>query len=718
MQMNRKNTTIMYLIGLAVLMLTLTGTSQTARADWDWQEINDFKSYDYYDFAFNDKEYIVVGNDGIVRTSSDLTNWVTRESGTRENLNGCIWGGEKFVAVGDKGTIIYSQDSQQWNSIVVNEKICFDDVTWGMGKYWAVGNQDTEAEDTYTRLIFSSSDGRNWDKCLENNGDYDWSNIEFLNNKLIAYGFSNDYAISSDGNQWKFQTIGEYETFNDVIWDGNRYIRIDDSFIYTSKDGLDWAKCSHNLNDDAYLDEIVKFKNKYYLLADYNGTYMLASSTDLNNWSMASDQTYDYINSFSVIEGTIFGAGGDETILSSPDGIEWNVSSNCSPDLIKVVWNGNQFLAIGNDGSLLYSSDGTNWTKSSTEIDNSLVDVIWTGKDYLGLAFDYGNDIDDSIQSIIYKSVDGINWREYSKIDDDSPEKLFFINGIYYLLGYDGEILKSSDAIHWIEVDSGTEEYLNSLAWNGRQYVCVGDYGTVITSTDGVKWAKQTPITEVDLECIVWNGIKFVAVSDIVASSNDGVNWSVISEFTNSDEYLWFSDILWDGSRFVLLDEYGVVLTSEDAMEFTQVSADSLTYPYSLAWNGERYVMVGSYGTICTYLPKDIIKVVIKTVPVLFDVAPRIINGRTMIPARAVLEKMGATMTWDGQTQTIQVAKESIRIKLTIGSSVADVNGKEVALDSPAVIIGNRTLVPLRFLVENLGAQVNWNGDTNTVTIL
>ena len=111
------------------------------------------------------------------------------------------------------------------------------------------------------------------------------------------------------------------------------------------------------------------------------------------------------------------------------------------------------------------------------------------------------------------------------------------------------------------------------------------------------------------------------------------------------------------------------------------------------------------------------IKVLLDGKPLTFDVPPQIINGSTMVPMRKIFEALGASVTWDAGTQTATGIKGDTVIKLTIGNTSPTVNGKVVSINQPGVILGGRTLVPLRFVGEALGVKVDWNGTTRTVII-
>lgn len=100
-----------------------------------------------------------------------------------------------------------------------------------------------------------------------------------------------------------------------------------------------------------------------------------------------------------------------------------------------------------------------------------------------------------------------------------------------------------------------------------------------------------------------------------------------------------------------------------------------------------------------------------------FDVPPIISNDRTLVPLRAIFEAMGAAVEWESSTQTVTARKNDIVVVLSIGSTKPVVNGLEWPLDVPAQIVQDRTLAPLRFVGEAFGGQVSWDGATRTVNI-
>lgn len=112
------------------------------------------------------------------------------------------------------------------------------------------------------------------------------------------------------------------------------------------------------------------------------------------------------------------------------------------------------------------------------------------------------------------------------------------------------------------------------------------------------------------------------------------------------------------------------------------------------------------------------IKVLVGGKPVSFDSPPYIdANDRLMVPVRAIVEAMGANVGWDPVKRTVKIDRQGETVLFTINSSAAYVNGQRRIMDTSPVIKNNRTMLPVRYVGEYLGAGVNWNQDTRTVTV-
>ena len=100
-----------------------------------------------------------------------------------------------------------------------------------------------------------------------------------------------------------------------------------------------------------------------------------------------------------------------------------------------------------------------------------------------------------------------------------------------------------------------------------------------------------------------------------------------------------------------------------------------------------------------------------------FDVDPIIVNDRAMVPMRAIFEKLGAEVSWDGTTSTATAYKDTIYVSITIGASKMYKIARPIQLDAPAMIVDGRTLIPLRAISEAFNCEVQWDANTRTVTI-
>ena len=100
------------------------------------------------------------------------------------------------------------------------------------------------------------------------------------------------------------------------------------------------------------------------------------------------------------------------------------------------------------------------------------------------------------------------------------------------------------------------------------------------------------------------------------------------------------------------------------------------------------------------------------------DTAPQITpEGRTIVPLRVISENLGAEVSWDGETKTVTAEKSGVSLSLVIGENSLELNGGKLELDSPAQIINGRTMVPLRVISESFGCKVDWDGETKTVFV-
>lgn len=99
------------------------------------------------------------------------------------------------------------------------------------------------------------------------------------------------------------------------------------------------------------------------------------------------------------------------------------------------------------------------------------------------------------------------------------------------------------------------------------------------------------------------------------------------------------------------------------------------------------------------------------------DQAPIIYNSRTLVPLRSIFEALGAEVNWYQAYGSISCYRNDASLSLTVNDHYAYINGSQIYIDQPPIIVNNRSLVPVRVVSEALGATVTWDGDSRSVTI-
>jgi len=118
-----------------------------------------------------------------------------------------------------------------------------------------------------------------------------------------------------------------------------------------------------------------------------------------------------------------------------------------------------------------------------------------------------------------------------------------------------------------------------------------------------------------------------------------------------------------------------------------------------------------------TYDPDKLIGVYMNNKEILFDQRPIIVKDRTLVPIRAIFEKMGAKVSWDAASNTVIATKGDTQLRVIIDENIMYKNGSPITLDCPAQIVNDRTLVPIRAISEAFEAKVLWDNTERCVEI-
>jgi hypothetical protein len=254
----------------------------------------------------------------------------------------------------------------------------------------------------------------------------------------------------------------------------------------------------------------------------------------------------------------------------------WTVVQGPFADLQEIVFDGNQYLAIG-DGNILASSDGASWTLVYSH-DKALNGITWNGSIFV------------AVGSGILTSTDGINWTECFS-DNMYLYGVAWGDNQFVAVGESGKIFASKDGANWISQQSGCSDDLSHITFGQGKFVAVGPE-SILCSPDGDNWTKQdAPIT---LSRVRWLNGRFFAAGNGLLTSSDGGTWKQDSRF---DSYL--KDIAWNGAHYIAVGTAGSVYTSRDGVAWNKENAGIAEPLSSLTWGRDQLVAVGE-GIVLT----------------------------------------------------------------------------------------------------------------------
>lgn len=196
------------------------------------------------------------------------------------------------------------------------------------------------------------------------------------------------------------------------------------------------------------------------------------------------------------------------------------------------------------------------------------------------------------------------------------------------------------------------------------------------------------------------------AVGDVVTLKDKDGN--TVAEHTAVKDYNGF---IYSSSALTAGEEYTVFVNGE---LYTTLTLAEGTTSYG---KGGGFGMPGGGRGKRPNNMRERIRVTLDDKEIRFETDPIIKNERTLVGFRAILEALGATVTWDEDTRMVTATKEGTTIVLEIGSDKAYVNGKESTLDAAPEIVNDSTLIPVRFVSEQLGMDVGWDDVTRHVAI-
>lgn len=297
---------------------------------------------------------------------------------------------------------------------------------------------------------------------------------------ITALTFNGSALTSSDNaSTWPTYSITTNPNINltDVTWANNQFVALGyDSYYlnaiaYTSPDGSQW---SPGVYLSGYLGRVI-YANHTYFATGNNGA--LFASTDGAHWTSSPAPSpcgnsnifgIAWGNGVYVLTGLCMGGSEQFFTATSTDALNWNV--NVMPGSISftdVIWQQNQFVAVGNLGAIETSPDGVNWTQRFSDNPLNLERIVYGNNMYVAVGNEnvYPNNL-----AVIVTSTDGINWKEM-QFKPNNPhviEGLAFKNNQFILavqnMAKDTNVLFTSpDGVNWTMRTSAGDTIINAI---------------------------------------------------------------------------------------------------------------------------------------------------------------------------------------------------------------------------------------------------------------
>ena len=496
--------------------------------------------------------------------------------------NQVAWNGYIWVATGaGTNSLAYSYDGISWTGIGTSIFTEGFGVAWGQGRFVATGSG------IGSTWAATSINGINWTASGSTIFTTPYK-LAIGNGLWVATGVNNgssSLAYSSNGLTWSPVSANPFSTSAyDVAWNGSQWLAIGTDVtnnVAYSSNGLTWTAINvPNISAKG----IVSAGSNWYLTGATASDSVVFKSSNGLTWSAASStffgpaytivakQLYPYGTKGSTV--SIVCGNGSTALAISAEGISWIPVSSSLSTAYCVAWNGTLWVAGGvGTVTIVYSSNGVNWTNASISGLSSVRSIAWTNGKWIAVG-------DGS--NIWADSSDGINWTSYL-----GGAGGFFTGASYGILGGVGGWIAagndglrvSSNGATWSPIGAGLFSVGRAIQTNGKQFIAVGSGANSLAySYDGVNWVGLgLSIFSVSGYGISYGTNSWVAVgqgTNSLAVSNDGITWTGLGTNIFSSG----TSVYWNGVAFIATGQgLNTLATSPDGYNWTGLGSSTFT---------------------------------------------------------------------------------------------------------------------------------------------
>jgi hypothetical protein len=419
--------------------------------------------------AFGAGVFVVTGNSGIIQTSTDGISWITRTSGTANNLYKVYFLNSNFFAVGQNRTLLKSADGITWTAVTFSAGIATDmlmGLTYGNGVYVITARTGGGGGGHVYRSTTATNNS--WTYYANTPAFETVNRIQFLNNKFFCFNAGNNMYTSSDGISWT---------------------NITPSVVLTNPNGSTTAwNASHQIFNGVWDGTTYRF---YGSSAYYSGYGSNFTSTDGVNFTLLTKTAYIVPQESTIINGIYF-VTGNEGVVTSADGITYQHPGSSLRDMVKT---GTKYVSVGmvsQDGQIFNSPDFTNWTNRTPAGTKELYATAYDGTSVLAAGF----------QKVFSSATNGDTWTTAYTHASETITAMAYGNGRFVAGGYSditGSFLRYSTngGASWTDAASDPNYYFKIKYINNRFFAFAADNdtytGRIMYSTDGISWTDVTP---------------------------------------------------------------------------------------------------------------------------------------------------------------------------------------------------------------------------------
>ena len=459
--------------------------------------------------------------------------------------------------------------------------------------------------------------------------------------------------------------------------------------------GADGGIISHSEDGQEWSTVAVEYTKGITTITHWNGVYYaggvdsrrLLRSIDLVNWVEETPANYPgNPRAFVKYGERLFVAGLVPGLSYTDDGESWTtVDIPESNRFTGMASNGSRLVLVGNDGLIMSSDNGLDWTLRQ----DSIPELSGIDDDFNFVSTANGLFIAGGKQGLLMTSPDGVVWTLVETPFESWQYSAVFQDGTYHFAGRVGIVHTTENFLDWVDISLGTSSTIQGIAGDGENLLAGGRDGFVSLSSDGINWEATTAGTREFINEIEYGADVFVATdaSGGIWKSNDSESWISVHEESSGH---FVTGLVFDGSQFVAITFTGTLITSPDGEIWTE-SPGLDGDPQQLRLIGDTFWVVGSSGLVAFSQNLTDWTLLAVGASTLLDIAFG--NGTYVVTGRD-----GALYSSeDGTTWTTQESGHTEHLK-----TVAFNNGKFIVLGRPNVLLSSENGTAWESLGSNL----------------